>query len=717
VDLIAKNNSEKGAASEPVAILTYHSLDNSGSVTSVAPRDFSRHMHILSQRGFTGISLSTLLDSWENGSELPSRPVVITFDDGFANFLDYAAPLLSHLGFGATIFVVTGRCGQTNDWPQRSGTPRLPLLSWSALADMAAAGFEIGSHSVTHRLPTEVSKAEAEREIVDSKAAIEDQLGQTVQTFAYPFGLIDRASYEFVRQHFRGACGTKLAKAKPTNDRYDLPRLDVYYLRHPIFFRLFETPAGQFYLTLRRIARGRGGRTLRSEVQHKQRRTRPISRPRSWPLIGHLPDFLANKLAFLSRCANEHGGNVRLKLPGPTYLLIEPQDIGYVLETKNDNYTKSLRLVSRRGRWLSGHGLITSYGKAHLAQRRAMQPLFHQRAIASFADSIVTTTAGVVARWKNGAELEIVHEMMALAQRVIGFALFSVDLRGDADKLGEAIRIRRRYIQYWFGSLFPLPEYWPSKINREYRRAMNLIDREISRMIRERRQSEGAPRDLLEMLTRVSYSDGSLMNEKQVRDEAITLAITGFETIGVALAWTWYLLAKHPAAEAALFAEVKRECGDRLPNLGDFPRLRYTAMVLSEAMRLYPPTWLFVRVARRKDVLPSGTKISRGAKLYLSQYVMHRNPRYFPDPDRFDPLRFTDEATKARPKYAYFPFGGGPHLCIGQGFALMEGVLAIATIASRWSLSLARDQVVEPEPGIILRPKDHIAMRCHLRSA
>lgn len=713
----SKNNSGNAVASEAVAILTYHSLDNSGSVTSVAPDDFRQHMRILSQRGFTGISLSTLLDSWEKGSELPSRPVVITFDDGFANVLEHGAPVLSDLGFRATIFVVSGRCGQTNDWPQRSGTPRLPLLSWSALMEMAAAGFEIGSHSVTHRLPTEISKAEAEREIVDSKATIEDRLGRAVQSFAYPFGLVDRASYDFVRRHFRAACGTKLAKTKSTSDRFDLPRLDVYYLRNPLAFRLFETLPGEFYLTLRRIARGRGGRTLRSEMQHQRRGIRTISKPRGWPFIGHLPDFLADKLTFLNRCAKEHSGNVQLKLPGPTYLLLEPQDIGYVLETGNDNYTKSLRLVSRRGRWLSGHGLITSYGKAHLTQRRAMQPLFHQRAIASFADAIVNTTVGVADRWKNGAELEIVHEMMALAQRVIGFALFGVDLRGDANKLGEAIHIRRRYIQYWFGSLFPLPEYWPTKINREYRRAMNLINREIDRMVRERRQSEGAPRDLLEMLTRVSYTDGSLMSDEQVRDEAITLSITGFETIGVALAWTWYLLAKHPDVEAALFAEIKRECGDRPPNGDDFPRLRYTAMVLSEAMRLYPPTWLFVRVARRNDVLPSGTKIPRGAKLYLSQYVMHRNPRYFPDPERFDPLRFNEVAIKARPKYAYFPFGGGPHLCIGQGLALMEGVLAIATIVSRWSLSLAHDHAVEPEPGIILKPKKGIAMRCHLRSA
>jgi cytochrome P450 len=245
---------------------------------------------------------------------------------------------------------------------------------------------------------------------------------------------------------------------------------------------------------------------------------------------------------------------------------------------------------------------------------------------------------------------------------------------------------------------------------------MKVIDKAIDQMIRARRECESSPRDLLTMLMRASYPDGSTMRDAQVRDEAITLSITGFETVGDALAWTWYLLAKHPEAEATVLAEVQRECDGRAPNVADLPRLRYTGMALSESMRLYPPTWIYVRVARQEDSLPSGAKIPAGAKLYLSQYVMHRNRRYFPDPDRFDPLRFADTTTKTRSKYAYFPFGGGPHLCIGQGLAMMEGVLVLATIASRWRLSLARNQIVTPEPGVTLYPKDGILMRCNLRS-
>src|SRR6266545_2606121 len=250
------SRSSTKTASNAVPILTYHSLDDSGAVTSVAPRDFREHMHILAQRGFTGITLSALLDFWDGRGPLPPRPVAITFDDGFANVLEHAAPLLSELGFRATIFVVSGRCGQTNDWPnQSSNVPRLPLLSWSELAQIASAGFEIGAHSVTHRPLTEIPQSEAAKEIVESKTAIENRLGQAVRTFAYPFGLFSRTTCNVVREHFDGACSTKLGKANPTNDRHCLPRLDVYYLRRPIIFRIFETPAGHAYLALRGVGR------------------------------------------------------------------------------------------------------------------------------------------------------------------------------------------------------------------------------------------------------------------------------------------------------------------------------------------------------------------------------------------------------------------------------------------------------------------------------
>lgn len=239
-----------------VPILTYHSLDDSDAVTSVAPGDFSRHMRSLAQRGFAGICLSQLLDGWEGKAPLPPRPVVLTFDDGFANLRPHAAPLLAELKFRATIFAVSGRCGQTNDWPgQAPGIPRLPLLSWNELAQLANAGWEIGAHTLTHRPLSKLSAADARREIVESQAMIEDRLGRAVTTFAYPFGLMNAASYECVRENFRGACSVELGTAAVAEDRHALRRLDVYYLRRPAVFDLFGTWAGGAYLALRGVGR------------------------------------------------------------------------------------------------------------------------------------------------------------------------------------------------------------------------------------------------------------------------------------------------------------------------------------------------------------------------------------------------------------------------------------------------------------------------------
>ncbi len=239
-----------------VPILTYHSLDDSGAVTSVGPREFRQHMRSLQRRGFTGISLSELLEGWETSAPLPRRPIVLTFDDGFANLVDHAVPLLAELKFRATVFAISGRCGQTNDWPgQAAGVPHLPLLTWSALAEMVAADWEVGAHSVTHRPLTEMSLAEATREIRESKTTIEDKLGREVKTFAYPFGLFTPAMRNVVREDFHGACSVRLARARAHEDWHELPRLDVYYVRRQLLFQLLETFPGHAYLALRRAGR------------------------------------------------------------------------------------------------------------------------------------------------------------------------------------------------------------------------------------------------------------------------------------------------------------------------------------------------------------------------------------------------------------------------------------------------------------------------------
>ena len=242
-----------------VPILTYHSLDESGSVVSVRPSTFRRHMEVLRERGFRGFALGDLLEAWRGERTLESRPVVLTFDDGLRNTAAEAAPVLGALRFRATVFVVAGCCGRTNDWPgQLRGIPRLPLLTLPELAALARDGFEVGAHGLTHSPLDALPPAEGEAEVRDSRRILEDALGREVPVFAYPYGRADARTRACVRTHYRGACSVELGTARPDQDRHWLPRIDAYYLRHPALFALLGTDLGRAYLGLRA-----GGRFLR----------------------------------------------------------------------------------------------------------------------------------------------------------------------------------------------------------------------------------------------------------------------------------------------------------------------------------------------------------------------------------------------------------------------------------------------------------------------
>ena len=289
------------------------------------------------------------------------------------------------------------------------------------------------------------------------------------------------------------------------------------------------------------------------------------------------------------------------------------------------------------------------------------------------------------------------------------------DANDEMPELLGAITIRRLYMEHVFFS--PLPEWMPSRIGWRYRTAMQHIDAIVYRAIQARRARLTEAEDLLSLLLRAKYDDGTGMTDQQVRDEAVTLFITGYETIGEALTWTSYLLSQHPDIEAKFFAEVEEVLAGRVPSADDLPRLSYSGMVLAESIRLYPPTWIFIRMTLQEDKLPSGATIPAGSKLYLCPYVMHRHPRYFPDPERFDPERFTETAKKERPQFAYFPFGGGARVCIGEHFAKMEGILVLTSIAQHFRLSLVPGQTIVPEPKMTLRPKHGLMMRIQQRNA
>jgi cytochrome P450 len=423
------------------------------------------------------------------------------------------------------------------------------------------------------------------------------------------------------------------------------------------------------------------------------------------PLVGHAPAFLRDKLGFLSRCAAEYGDVVRLDIGGPTYLVSGPDDIKHVLVSNSDNYEKTPRLTGARGRRFFGSGLVTAIGPAHLRQRRMLQPVFHRSVIEQFASVVADEAAKMVARWDDGSVIDVHEEMLDVTQRITARARLGDAPDSELGRFRRAVSVRRSYQEYLLGSVVPFVDRVPARAQREYARAHREIDAIVDSAIAHRRAAPGPRADLLSLLVHATYDDGSGMTDGQIRDEVRTLSIAGYETIAEALTWAWYLLAGSPPDESRVAAEALVGPPTR------HEALTYCRMVIAEAMRLYPPTWLFVRVAQHEDVLPSGVFVAAESKIYLSQWVMHRNPRWFPDPDRFDPRRFSSDAVKARPRFSYLPFGAGRRLCIGEEFAWMQGVLILAAVARRFRLAVAPGQTITPEPNVTLRPRGGLRMR------
>lgn len=410
-------------------------------------------------------------------------------------------------------------------------------------------------------------------------------------------------------------------------------------------------------------------------------------------------------IRFLTGLAEQYGDLVYFKLgPQPVFLLNNPDYIRDALVTHNRNFMKGEGL--QRAKRLLGEGLLTSEGEFHLRQRRLAQPAFHRQRIAGYAATMVEYAARTRDEWRAGETRDIAREMMRLTLAIAGKTLFDADVESEADEIGEALtttfalfnRVSLPFAQ-WLDRL-PLPA------TKRFQKARQRLDSTIYRIINERRAAAVDRGDLLSMLiaARDDEGDGTGMTDEQLRDEAMTIFLAGHETTANALTWTWYLLSQHPEVEARFHAEVDEVLKGGLPSAEDFPRLRYTEMVLAESMRMYPPAWTIGRRAL-KDYEMSGYLIPARSILLMSQYVTHHDARYFPEPFRFDPERWTPEARESRPKFSYFPFGGGPRLCIGEHFAWMEGVLVLATIAQRFRMRLAPGHPVEMQPLVTLRPK------------
>jgi cytochrome P450 len=415
--------------------------------------------------------------------------------------------------------------------------------------------------------------------------------------------------------------------------------------------------------------------------------------------------FRRDPLGFLVNLAHKHGDIAHFRMgPQHAYLFNHPDLIKDVLVTRHDHFHKGRAL--QRAKRLLGEGLLTSEEAHHRRQRRLAQPAFHRQHVAGYAGVMVDYAARTSDRWRDGESLDISGEMMRLTLGIVGKTLFDADVEKDAGEVGEAMTEMMELFNLLLLPYSELLEKLPLPQSRRFARARARLDAVIYRIIDERRRGDTDRGDLLSMLLLAEDEEerGSQMSNEQVRDEALTIFLAGHETTANALSWTWYLLAQHPEIESKLYQEIDAVLdGGRLPRFEDLPRLRYTEMVFAEAMRMYPPGWAVGRLAI-KDFEVGGYVLPAGSLVLLSQYVTHHDARFFPDPARFDPERFTPEAKDARPQFAYFPFGGGPRRCIGEGFALMEGVLLLATLARRWRIRLVPGHAVEMRPRITLRP-------------
>jgi cytochrome P450 len=424
----------------------------------------------------------------------------------------------------------------------------------------------------------------------------------------------------------------------------------------------------------------------------------------------------ADPVAYLRKVADQFGDVVRIHAwPLSSHLLVHPDHVKHVLQDHNRNYWKG-ELIAK-SKLLIGDGLFTSEGDFWRRQRRLTQPAFHRQRIEGFVKVMADATEGMLDRWQDLARsqrpFDVMEEMSRLTLDIVGQALFSIDLSGDAAEVGRAMLIALEHLTHQVTHLFPLPLAIPTPRNLRFRRARGELDRVVFAIIAERRRNGGDRGDLLSMLLQARDADtGEGMSNRQLRDEVMTFVLAGHETTAVTLAWTFHLLAQHPEIEQQARREASGVLGQRAPAIADLGALGLTRRIVEEAMRLYPPVPVLSRQALEADEI-GGYPIPKDSILLLSPYVTHRHPALWSEPDRFDPSRFLPEKSASRPRFAYFPFGGGPRLCIGSEFAMMEAQVVLAMVLRRHLLRSLPGHLVEPEVRVTLRPRQGVRMTLH----
>lgn len=423
--------------------------------------------------------------------------------------------------------------------------------------------------------------------------------------------------------------------------------------------------------------------------------------PKGHFLVGSLPEIQRDELDFLMKQVREHGNVVFLRVVNhPVFILSNPRDIETVLVSKSSNFIKSVFL--RESKALFGDGLLTSDGPLWQKQRRLLQPAFHHDHVLAFTQPMIESAQKMLATWHDGEERDVHMDMTRLTLEIIAKVLFGDEITSDADEACDAFLAFFKQYDNRFG-LYLIPEWLPTPENLRYRSAIKRLDKIVLKLIRRKSAHNGDSHDMLSTLLHPKDKDGGVMSERQMRDEMMTLFFTGHETTALALSWTFYLLGKNPEAEQKLWEEVDRVLEGRTPTYQDLARLPYLEMVFKESLRLYPPAFGVVREAL-KDCEIGGYQVPRGATLAIFQWAVHRDPRYFDRPEEFIPERWENDFAKTLPRCAYFPFGAGPRVCIGNTFAQAEVPLLLAMIAQKYQLQLVPSHRVSIAASLTLRP-------------
>ena len=419
--------------------------------------------------------------------------------------------------------------------------------------------------------------------------------------------------------------------------------------------------------------------------------------PRGLPLLGNLFPFRRDVLRLLVESRDRFGDLVRFRLgPNVVHLAAHPDLVRQVLQERADLYDKETR-SSVRIREMTGLGLLTANGELWRRERRLIQPAFRPAAVAGFVDRMTEATAAMLERWERpaaeGRPLDAASEMMRLTYTIVGRTLFSADVASDADEVEHAMAVMLGHTYRRLERIVAPPSWLPTPGNLQFKRALAAVDRVVYRILSERRRQPGDTHDLLSLLLRERDEEtGTGMSDPQLRNETITLLLAGHETTANALAWTFYLLAKHPEEMERLRHEAGTEAVER---------------AFKEALRLYPPIWAMERRAVAEDVL-GGFRIPAESTVVISPWVTHRHPDLWDEPERFDPGRFCEERSTGRPPLAYIPFGAGPRFCVGAHFAMAEARTILPMVLRRWRLRLVPDHPVVPKPGITLRARDGV---------